>query len=197
MNRNNTAITITTILCALFFIVVGSCFSAFLYAGEIVKVENPKIVASQGISVFDESGNKSIETLELSKMKLGLKPATGEEDATSKIPATVHDHKGSEGVFAKFKLLAPAGAKIYVSNIRFSGKADEKVVEKERENIKVAISEISGSTTSIAKDKVLLGEVQASEEKTKYTFLIWLSSAISEKFNSETISFDLIFEPLA
>ena len=75
MNRNNTAITITTILCALFFIVVGSCFSAFLYAGEIVKVENPKIVASQGISVFDESGNKSIETLELSKMKLGLKPA--------------------------------------------------------------------------------------------------------------------------
>lgn len=197
MNRNNTAITITTILCALFFIVVGSCFSAFLYAGEIVKVENPKLVSQSGISLFDQSGNKKIETLELSKMKLGLKPATGEEDATSKIPATVHDHKGTEGVFAKFKILAPSGAKIFVSNIKFSGKADEKVVEEERENIMVAFSEISESTNSLAQEKVLLGTLAPSEEMKKLTFLVWLSSSISEKFNSEIISFDLIFEALA
>ena len=197
MNKNNTAITVTTILCALFFIVIGSCFSAFLYAGEIVKVENVNIVKAENILVFDEKGEKQIEKLSLSKMKLGLKPATGEEDAESKIPSTVHDHHGSEGVYAKFKLQAPQGAKIYVSNIKFSGKASEETIKNERENIMVSISEISKSTQSLKEDKVLLGETQATTDMQKFTFLIWLSSAISEKFNSETISFDLVFEAVA
>lgn len=197
MNKNNTAITVTTILCALFFIVIGSCFSAFLYAGEIVKVENVNIVKAESILVFDEKGEKQIEKLKLSKMKLGLKPATGEEDAESKIPATVHDHHGSEGVYAKFKLQAPQGAKIYVSNIKFSGNAGEDVVKEERENVMVSISEISKSTQSLKEDKVLLGTTKATEDMQKFTFLIWLSSAISDKFNSETISFDLVFEAAA
>lgn len=197
MNKNNTAITMITILCALFFIVIGSCFSAFLYAKEIVKVENVNVVKTGNVLVFDKSGEKQIEKLELSKMKLGLKPATGEEDAESKIPSTVHDHHGSEGVYAKFKLQSSNAVKIFVSNIKFDGKVKDEILKNERENIMVSISEIAQSTVSLEKEKVLLGQVEGSENIKEYTFLIWLSSAISEKFNSETISFDLIFEEVA
>lgn len=197
MNKNNTAITITTILCALFFVVIGSCFSAFLYVDEIVKVENPRIVVSKGISVYDQDGEKSIEVLQLSKMKLGLKPATGEEDAQTKIPTTVHDKQGSEGVFAKFVVNAPSGAKIYVSNINFEGKAEQSLVDEERENIMVSILEISESTTNLKENKPLLGQISPSSDNVKLTLYIWLSASISDDFNSETISFDLLFEPIA
>lgn len=194
MNKNNTAITITTILCALFFIVVGSCFSAFLYEDEIVKVEKVNVVVSEGVQVFDKDGKKEIEKLELSTMKLGLKPATGEEDATTKIPTTVHEKQGTEGVFAKFKVKAKNGTKIFVTNIKFSGKVSEKVIEEERENVMVSISQISESTNSLKEEKVLLGEISGSEECVDLTLFVWLSASISDKFNSETISFDLLFE---
>lgn len=194
MNKNNTAITVTTILCALFFIVVGSCFSAFLYADEMVKIEKVNIVTAESVFVFDKDGKNEIEKLELSTMKLGLKPATGEEDATTKIPTTVHDKQGTEGVFAKFKVKAENGAKIYVTNIKFSGDVSEKVIEEERENIMVSISQISESTNSLKEEKVLLGELQGSDEKVDLTLFVWLSASISDKFNSESISFDLLFE---
>jgi len=192
--RNNFAKTATTMLCALLFIVIGSCFSAFLYKSEIVKVENPKIVTASGISVYDQKGEKTISTLELSKMKLGLKPATGEEDADTGIPTTVHNKQGSEGVYAVFNLLAPSGAKIYITNIKIEGEVSEEIIKSERENIKVSIKEIDQSTTSLKEDKVLLGQTEGSSDKTKYTFMIWLSSKIDKDFNSATISFDLSFE---
>lgn len=197
MNKNNTAITITTILCALLFIVVGSCFSAFLYADEIVKCENPNIIVSGDIKIFDAKGQKSIEKLTLSKMKLGLKPATGEEDAETKIPTTVHDKQGSEGVYARFMINAPSGAKIYVTNVKFEGDVPGNVLEEERENVMVAISEINESTVSLKTDKTLLGQISPTSDNKKLTFYIWLSASISDDFNSETISFDLLFEPLA
>lgn len=194
MNKNNTAITVTTILCALFFIVIGSCFSAFLYADEMVKIEMVNIITAESVFVFDKDGKNEIKKLELSTMKLGLKPATGEEDATTKIPTTVHDKQGTEGVFAKFKVKSENGAKIYVTNIKFSGDVSEKVIEEERENIMVSISQISESTNSLKEEKVLLGELQGGDEKVDLTLFVWLSASISDKFNSESISFDLLFE---
>lgn len=194
MNKNNTAITVTTILCTLFFIVVGSCFSVFLYADEIVKIQNPKIYVTGDIKVFDEKGEKEIDVLKFSEMKLGLKPATGDEDATTKIPTTVHDKQGTEGVFAKFKILAPSGAKVVVSNIKFDGKISEEIVEKERENIMISMSNSKKEAKSLKDENVHVFDVSPSSEKTELTLLVWLSSSISNDFNSETISFDLRFE---
>lgn len=194
MNKNNTAITVTTILCTLFFIVIGSCFSAFLYAGEIVKIENPKVFTTGNIKIFDEKGEKEVDVLKFSKMKLGLKPATGDEDATTKIPATVHDKQGTEGIFAKFKILAPNGAKIVVSNIKFEGKMGEEIIEKERENIMISLSNATDEAKSLKEENVIVSEVSPSSEKVLLTLFVWLSSSISTDFNSETISFDLRFE---
>ena len=197
MDRKNVAMTVTTILCALTFIIIGSCFSAFIYKNEVIKVENPKVVKAQNIEVFSSDGDKVVEKLELSKMKLGLKPATGEEDAVTSIPTTVTDKQGSEGQYAKFKLFAPSGASIYITNVVIENKKEKAdVIAAERENIKVAIKEIDKSSKSLAEEKVFLGSVEANEERMEYTFLIWLSGKVSDKLESSTISFNISFEPL-
>lgn len=197
MDRKNIAMTVCTILSALVFIVIGACFSTFIYKDEMVKVNNPRVVLAQNMQIFSSDGDKVIEKLELSKMKLGLKPATGEEDAVTSIPTTVTDKNGSEGQYAKFKLYAPSGAKIFITNIVIENVNEkQETITKERENIKVAIKEISNSTKSLVGEKIELGQAEASDERLPYTFMIWLSGKVSDKLESSTISFDISFEEL-
>jgi len=196
MDRDNFAKTAVTILCAMLFIVIGSCFSAFLYKNEVVKILDPNILRASDIRVFNKSGDKEIDKLNLPEMKLGLKPATGEEDVETGIPSTVHDKKGSEGVYGTFRLYAPSGANIYITNITVKCKHGDDIAKSERENIKVSVSKIKDSTTSLKEDKVFLGSAPASEERVEYTLYVWLTSKISEDFDSSTISFDLSFENL-
>ena len=195
MQRKNIAMTMSTILCALTFIVIGSCFSAFIYKDEVIKVTDPKIILGDNIQVFSSEGDKVIDKLDLSQMKLGLKPATGEEDSVTNIPTTVTDKQGSEGQYAKFKLYAPSGARVYISNIKIeNSKESAEDVENERENIMVAIKEIEDSAKSLVGNKIELGQAVASDERISYTFLIWLSGKVSDKLESSKISFDISFE---
>lgn len=191
MRRKNLAATVTTMLCALLFIVIGSCFASFLYQRQIIKVLDPKIVAAEGMAVFDAKGDKAITTLKLSSMKLGLKPATGEEDVETGIPSTVAEKKGSEGQYAKFKVYAPSGATIVIKNIKIDSKEKEEDIKKERENIKVSIKEIKESTKSLSEDEVTLGSVSASDERQELTFFVWLSAKAGEVLKASTISFEI------
>ncbi len=194
MLRKNISAVMATILSALLFIVIGSCFSAFVYRKEIVKVENPKLILAEGISAFNEDGDKIITELKLSKMKLGLKPATGEEDSETNIPITVTDKKGSEGQYVKFKVYIPNGAAIYVTDIKIDSKEDKEKINKERENIMVSIKEIKGSSVSLKEDKVSLGTLEASDEKKSLTFYVWLSNKAGDILEASTISFNVSFE---
>lgn len=196
MRRRNLAASIATILSALTFIVIGSCFTAFKYKDEMIKVESPKIVLAEGISVFNKDGDKTITELKLSELKLGLKPATGEEDPESNIPATVHDKKGSEGEYACFKIYAPKGAKVYVQNIKIDNKKNPDEANAERENIFVAIKEIDKSTKSLLEEKVYLGDIKASDERQEYTFYVWLDAKAGKKLMSSKINFEVYFENL-
>ena len=196
MNKKNIATTMATLLCACLFIVIGSCFSAFLYKNEIIKVKDPKVFVSEGMSIFNQDGDKTIEKLELSTMKLGLKPATGEEDATNNIPTTVTDKQGSEGVYAKFKLYTPDGAKVVIRNINIDSNNDKQKVEKERENICVAIKELENSKVDLVQESVTLGSILASNERLEYTLIVWLCGKTGEDLEGATISFDLVFEKL-
>ncbi len=197
MIRKNVAATVTTILCALVFIVIGSCFSAFIYKSKIIKVENPKFVLAEGISIFSSEGDKSLSSLELSTMKLGLKPATGEEDVETSIPATVTDKQGSEGQYAKFKLYAPNGAQIFITNIVIESDKSQEEINSERENIMVAIKQLSQSTASLQEDRVLLGATEPTDERQEMTFFVWLSSKAGESLQASTISFEISFELLS
>jgi len=193
MQRKQYATTITVILCACLFIVIGSCFSTFLYQKELIRVENPKVVASSNISVFKEDGQTQLEKLELSKLNLGLKPTTGEEDAITSIPSTVTDRQGSEGHYAKFKLLAASGANVSVTNVVVQTKHDQEKVNEQRKNIMVAIDGVTKEAVSLEQDIVNLGTIEASEQVKEYTFYVWLSAKTSDDLEGATISFDISF----
>ncbi len=197
MRRKNLATTVATMLCALLFIVIGSCFSSFIYKREIIKVLDPPLVLAEGMAVFDADGDKSITKLKLSSMKLGLKPATGEEDAETNIPSTVHSRKGSEGQYATFKVYVPSGAKVVIKNIKIESKEKEEDIKKERENIKVAIKEFEDGAKSLTEDEVTLGNVDASDERQELTFYVWLSAKAGDVLKASTISFEIHFESLS
>lgn len=194
MLRKNIAPVMATILSALLFIIIGSCFSAFLYQKEIIKVKDPQIIKASNIVVYDKNGEEEINILKLSKLKLGLKPATGEEDKETNIPSTITEKKGGEGHYVKFQLYAPDGAKIYVTEIVVQGKKPEDKIQEERKNIMVAIKEIDQSANSLESDKVFLGEVSESEGKVQMTLYVWLSGKASDVLESSTISFKVSFE---
>ena len=196
MGRENIAKTVTVILSTLLFIVIGSCFSAFLYKFEIVEVENPKVVIADGMQIFNASGDKVIDTLEFSKMPLGLKPTTGEEDADSNIPITVNDRHGSEGLYAKCKIFAPNGAIVLIKNIKLDTKEDTEKINQERDNVFVAVKEIEESAVSLKNDYAELGTIPVSDERQELTFYVWLSAKIANTFKSVKISFDIFFEPV-
>ena len=194
MNRENLAKTITVILSTIFFIVVGSCFSAFLYKYEMVEVENPKIFVAEGMQIFNDDGDKTIEVLELSKMSLGLKPTTGEEDPDSDIPITVSDRQGSEGLYAKCKVFAPSGAVIKIKDIHFETTQDKSIIDKERDNIYVSVREIENSTVSLKNEELILGALEPSDEKQSCTFFIWLSGKTGDDLKAVRIFFNIYFE---
>jgi len=196
MLRKNISAVKATILSAFLFIIIGSCFSAFMYKSEIVKVKNPSLILAEGITIFNESGDKTIEQLSLSKMKLGLKPATGEEDGESKIPITITDKQGSEGLYAKFRVYAPNGAIIKIKNINIKSKENKDKIDKEKENIKVAIKESLNSVVSLNSENLELCAIDKSEEKQLLTFFVWLSKDASDILKASTISFELSFENL-
>ena len=196
MERENLAKTISIILSTLFFIVIGSCFSAFLYKNEMVEVENPKVYLSDGMQVFNASGDKIIDSLELSKMPLGLKPVTGEEDADTNIPATVTDKQGSEGLYAKFRVFIPDGAVVKIKDIKFESTQNKDDIERERDNVFVAVKEIDESAHSLETSEVILGNLPPSDERQSLTFYIWLSAKTGTVFKSVNISFNIYFDQI-
>ncbi|MBQ7467121.1 MAG: hypothetical protein IJS74_03520 [Clostridia bacterium] len=194
MKRENLAKTVTVILSTLLFIVIGSCFSAFLYKYEMVEVENPKVFLSDDMQLFNADGDKVIDELSFSKMSLGLKPTTGEEDAETNIPITVNDRQGSEGVYAKCNIFAPSGATVKLKNIKFDATENQDKIEQERDNVFVAVKEIDESAVSLENGEAFLGTLPASDEKQLCTFYVWLSAKTGDVFKAVKISFDIYFE---
>lgn len=193
MRKKSFAATITIIFCAIFVSVVGATFSTYMLRKNIVKIENPKIITVQGISVFDEE-NKKISVIKLNDMKLGLKPATGEEDSESEIPSTVTSSMGTEGYYAKFKVTSENEFQIFIENIKIETRQNKNKVQKERENIKVALEGIKNTTTNLVNSEVLLYSNSGGCDKKEFTLLIWLTAKAGDDLKGAKISFDVIFK---
>ena len=191
--KKSLAVCVTAILYIMLFAVVGSCFMAFKYEDEKVRVNNPDLIVASGISVTDTSTSQTINKLKFSEVKLGLKPVTGELDHETKIPVTVTDQNGSEGIFAKFKVKASSNPVIKIKNISITGN-DKLEVDKERKNIWVAIKEIDDSSKNLEDEEVILGTIENASEGKEYTLYFWLSSVASEDFEMCTIDFDVVIE---
>lgn len=196
MLRKNIAPVMATVLSGMLFIIIGSCFSAFLYRKEIIKVENPKVVFSSDIVVYDEGGEKTIEEINLSKMKLGLKPATGDEDSETNIPTTISDKQGSEGHYGKVMVYAPSGVKIVVTDIIIESEESKEKIKEERKNLMLAVKEIDESATNLYEDRIEVGSLTPNQDKKVLTFYVWLSAKATDILEASTISFKVNFEPL-
>lgn len=190
--KKSVAICVTTFLYIMLFAVIGSCFMAFKYEDEKVVIVDPKIYASDGISVLNLN-NKQIDKLEFSDSKLGLKPVTGELDTQTKVPITVTDKNGSEGLFVKFIVKNSEKCQIKVKNLSITGNEKLDIV-KERKNIWFSVKEIQDSTKNFEDNTISLGEILGGQEGKEYTLLFWLSSVASEDFEKTEISFDIYFE---
>ena len=78
MNKKSVSATILILFLALFFSVVGSCFSLFVYKYSRTLVKTVGLVSDESIEIYsDEKLTKQVTKLKLSDMELGLKPATG------------------------------------------------------------------------------------------------------------------------
>ena len=190
--KKSLAVCVTAILYIMLFAVIGSCFMAFKYEDEKVKVLDPNLIVSTGVSVTDAS-NKNINKLEFSEVKLGLKPVTGELDHETKVPVTVTDQNGSEGIFAKFTVTTSDNKSIKIKNLKITGN-DKLEIDKERKNIWVALKDVEDSAKNLEDSEVVLGSIENASDGREYTLLFWLSSVASENFEMTTISFDVVIE---
>ena len=194
MNKRSVSASILVLFIALVFAVIGASFSSFVYKDKMIKFEEIKVIASSGIDIFeDKDYGKKIEKLKLSKMELGLKPATGELDAETKIPSTVTDDGTSEGYYEKLYVKANSAYKILIKNITIENKKDKSAANKERENIFVAIKDVKNSTKSLEKDIVEIASISEGFEQKELVFMFWLSSFSGKELVGSKINFDIEF----
>lgn len=194
MNKQNIATTIVLLLCALTFSIVGTSFMTYKYNSSKIVVDDPKVIASEGIVVYkkDDDQKNQLTKLEFSDMQLGLKPVTGEQDADTKIPSTVTNKNGSEGLYATFVVDSAVAFQIVVKNIKIESKMEKQKIDKERENIFVAIMDKEDGAKSFDGDEVVLAD-ELSADGTEYVLLFWLDAKAGEDLKGAKISFELHF----
>ena len=194
MEKKSVSATILVLFLALFFSVVGSCFSFFVYKYSRIVVEKVGVVADESIEVFsDEKLKKKISQLKLSDMELGLKPATGEVDAESQVPSTIVDDGTSEGYYSTVYVKCFGNFRISVNNIKIDSDHDEELVKEERKNVFIAVKDLKNSVKSLEDNGVEICRYSDVKEPLKITFLIWLGSFASDELEGSKISFDINF----
>lgn len=195
MEKKSVSASILVVFLALVFSVIGICFSAFVYGSTKIEVTSVELVSASGISIFkDKELKESVSKLELSKMELGLKPATGELDAESQIPSTVTNDNSSEGYYSTIYVSTTQNFKIIVKNIKIETKKDEIEANEERKNIFIAIQDRENTTKSLEDDEIEIATFSDVTETQELTFLIWLSSFASNALEGSKISFTLEFQ---
>lgn len=193
MNKKSVSATILVLFLALFFSVVGTCFSVFVYKYSRTLVEKVGVVA-EGVKVFgDEKLTKQITKLKLSDMEIGLKPATGEIDAETQIPSTIDDKGTSEGYYSTVYVKASGNFRLSIHNIKIESDHDELLIKEERKNIFVGIKDLKNSVKTLENEGVEICRYSDVSEPVKITFLIWLGSFASDELEGAKISFDIKF----
>ena len=123
MNKKSVAASTLIVFLAIFFSIVGVCFSMFVFKDTKIEVKTIKLVSAEGIEIYgDKDLKQAVTELKLSKMELGLKPATGELDAETKIPSTINDQGTSEGYYSKIYVKSNSVFKLFVEDVEIESK---------------------------------------------------------------------------
>ena len=194
MNKKSVSATILILFIALFFSVVGSCFSMFVYKDSRTLVERVGIITDSNVKIYkDKELKKQITKLKLSDMELGLKPATGEIDAETQIPSTIDDKGTSEGYYSTVYVKSASNFRISIHNIKIDSDHDENLIKEERKNIFVGIKDLKNSVKTLENEGVEICRYTDVSEPIEITFLIWLGSLSSDELEGAKISFDIKF----
>lgn len=194
MNKKSVAASTLVVFLAIFFSIIGICFSMFVFADTKIEVKSVKLVLANGIEVFsDKELTERTTELKLSKMELGLKPATGELDEETKIPSTVSDQGTSEGYYSKVFVKTNSDFKVYIEDVKIESKKYADKVDAERENVFVAIKDVDGAVKNIKEDKTELASFSNVEGSKELVFYIWLDALAGEELEGAIISFSLNF----
>ena len=195
MTKQNVATTIVLLLCAMLFAVVGSSFMTYRYQKTKIVVTDPKVVASEHVLVYkkDDEQKTMLTKLVFSNSELGLKPVTGDQNADTKIPSTVTNKNGSEGLYATFVVDSDIEFDIVVKNIKVESTRNAEKVQAERENLFVAIMDKEDGAKALNESSVVLAHETAAEGK-EFVLLFWLDAKASEELQGAKISFEVHFE---
>ena len=194
MNKKSVSATILILFLALFFSVVGSCFSLFVYKYSRTLVKTVGLVSDESIEIYsDEKLTKQVTKLKLSDMELGLKPATGEVDAETQVPSTVDDNGTSEGYYSTIYVKSSGNFRLSINNIKIKSDHDELLIKEERKNIYVGIKDLKNSVKTLENDGVEICRYSDVSQPIKITFLIWLGSFASDELEGAEINFDINF----
>lgn len=194
MNKKSVAASTLVVFMAIFFAVIGICFSNFVFKDTKIEVTRVGVASSEGLKVFeDEDLTKEVTELKLSNMELGIKPATGELDADTKIPSTVTDQGTSEGYYSTVYVKVEGDFKVVVGNVKIESKKNILDVEAERENVFVALKDVEEAVKSLETDGVELAKFQDVQGVQKLTFFIWLDALSGDALEGAKISFELEF----
>ena len=194
MNKKSVAASTLVVFMAIFFSIVGICFSSFVFKFTKIEVKDVLIARSEGIEVFeDEDLSVAASALKLSNMELGIKPATGELDADTKIPSTINDEGTSEGYYSTVYVKTNVDFKVVVKDIKIESDKNKLDVEEERENIWVAIKDVENAVKNLKENEVELALFQDVQTTQKITIFIWLDSLSGESLEGAKISFVIDF----
>ena len=194
MNKKSVSATILILFLAIFFSVVGICFSCFVYKNSRTLVKAVKLKTSNGINIFgNQEQSKQIQNLKLSNMDTGLKPVTGDIDAETQIPTTIDDRGTSEGYYSTVYVTSNSGFKILIDEINIKSSHSAELIEKEKKNIFVGILDINGSVKTFESNGAELARFNDAVNAQKITFLIWLGSLASDELEGADIYFTLNF----
>jgi len=196
MEKKSVSATILVLYLALTFSVIGICFSVFVYKDTRILIEKVSI-KSNGVSVYGDKDLKNIaEKLELSNIDLGLKPATGKIDSETQIPSTITDEETSEGCYATVYVPSGVNFKVVVTDIEIKTENNLVEVEEDRDNIFIAIKDVSNTVKTLENDEIELAIFQNNNETLKITFLIWVGSLADEVLAGANISFSIYFDKI-
>lgn len=194
MDKKSVSASILVIYLAIFFSVIGICFSTFVYQNTKIVFKEVSVAVSEGVGVFgDKDLSKNLTKLKLSDMTLGLKPATGDVDAETQIPSTITDEGTSEGYYSTIYVKPTKSYKIILKDIKIESKKNELEVKEERKNIFVAIKDIKNTTKSLKEDQTEIVSFSNINETQKLTFYFWLGALSGEELEGAKISFVLDF----
>ncbi len=181
MDKKNIATTISGLLILIFIVVIGTTLSAFKVDKLKVEVKSIKVEAENGIFVIDEKGN-SISDLEVKSSKVGVRPATGEEDSSTHIPSTINDSVGTEGAYATFKIKSEKEYKMVLLDCKLTAGEEENL-----DNVRIAIMDKKSESVKGSELGAVLTVGVAPEPK-ETVIVVWLDADTTKSIASSDIS---------